>query len=125
MPALARLGVEQAVLVEFAPGKHLIGIDVVLARDQRNGCAGNQRLFEDSALEVDRMMAVAAALCRARRGLNDCVHDEICGHKLVVPSVSIMDKLGGLEQTVLAHRLRNMSFCATLSFLFLYSPKYT
>jgi len=93
-------------LVEFAPGKHLIGIDVVLARDQRNGCAGNQRLFDDSALEADRMMAVAAALCRARRGLNDCVHDEICWHKLVVPSVSIMDKLGGVEQTVLLHRLR-------------------
>jgi hypothetical protein len=78
----------------------------VFARDQRNGRAGSQRLFDYGALETDWMMALAAALRTPRRGLNDCVHNQIFGHKLFVPPVSIMDKSGFLEQTVLAHRLR-------------------
>ena len=36
LAVLALLGLEQAVLVEVARGKHLVGVDVVLARDQGN-----------------------------------------------------------------------------------------
>jgi hypothetical protein len=49
----------------------------VLAYDQLTGCTGSQRRFDSGALEADWMVSVAAALRKARRGLNDYVRGEI------------------------------------------------
>jgi hypothetical protein len=75
---------EQTVLIQLAPQKDLVGIDVVLARHTRYRRAGRKRRFDHGALERDRMTLVGAALVRASRS-GICVHDLLCGHNIEVP----------------------------------------
>lgn len=46
---------------ERTPAKWLIGVDVVFARDKRNGCAFDQRLLDSGALEFFGVATVGPA----------------------------------------------------------------
>lgn len=68
-------GRQLAVREQFAPGEHLVGVDVVLAGDTRNGRVRQQRLGDDGQLELVAVAPIAATGRGALGWLNYCVHN--------------------------------------------------